>query len=264
MPTGATAHRSRAVRAALRDRRVLGCILLGASVGAAGFAALAIARAVPPGTAPRAGAVWGLIAAALLAIGAALWLLPNARVPRRHAFLAAGAGLAFTLLATVAIHPDQWRSIAGHPDNAPSSFYRSASVTRLLDRLVRYADGRPILGIYLSNHYESSIIVPLQNGPSGSTGGEIISVLANGDKQVVQTKLSPGIANADGLDPDAVKPRVITAIVTGVIDGQALSDRDEVRVQVQRRNGATTYEVMTRKDGVDQPWERFDLDGKPL
>lgn len=264
MPTGASAHRSRARLAALRDRRVLGSALLGASVAAAAFAALVIARAVPPGSAPAAGQVWGLVSAALLAVGAALWLLPNAPMRRSTGFAAAGAGLVFALLATVVIHPGQWRSIAGHPDNAPGDFYRTAPVSRLLARLTTYAADRPVLGIYLSNHYESSIIVPLLHGPEGSGGGEIISVLADGDKQVVQTKLSPGIASSEGIDLAAVKPRVISTIVGRIVDDQRLGDRDEVRVQVQRRDGVVIYEVMTRKDGADQPWERFDLDGTPL
>ncbi|WP_153502710.1 hypothetical protein [Cumulibacter manganitolerans] len=254
----------RAARAVLRDRRLLGAVLLGVAAGGAAFATLAIVRAVPPDRAPAPTTGWGIASAVALAVGGGLWLLADTRLSRRAGFGGAGAGLALTLLATLVLHPGQWRSIAGHPDNSPSRFYATHAVDGLLDRLASYAADRTVLGLYLSNHYESSVIVPLAGGPAGSTGGEIISVLADGSKQTVQTKLSPGVAAADGVNLDAVRPRVVAAVVQQVSRQQRLGDRDEVRVQIQNRGGATRLEVLPRRAGVDQPWRYFDLDGEPI
>lgn len=262
------AHPRRAAHAVphavLGDRRLLGGVLLGAAVGAAIFAVLAILRAVPPDSVPPAGTAWGVASAVCLAAGGAAWLLPAGPLRWRFGLAGAGAGLALALLATLVLHPGQWRSIAGHPDNAPDRFYAADAVGELLDRLTAYAGNRTILGLYLSNHYESSVIVPLTGGPVGSRGGEIISVLADGTTQVVQTTLSPGVAGADGVDPAAVRPRVIAAVVRDVSREQRLGDRDEVRIQIQNRDGSTRIEVLSRKAGVDQRWMRFNLDGQPL
>lgn len=264
MPSRSAPGRHRGLSDHLGDLQLLGFALLGGAITAAGFGFLIYLRAVPEGSRPLAGPVWLLVAVALTALGAAFWLFSNSRPTRRHSLLALAAGLILTLLISAVSSTGHWRSIAGHPDNAPSTFYAEDNVDQLLQRLVEHAGGRPILGIYLSNHYESSVIVPLVGGPSGSSGGEIISELPDGEVQVVQTKLSPGIAAGEGLDTADLDPAVIAQIAAESAKEAGLDDRDEVRVQAQRRDGVTAYDVMTRKRGVDQPWLRFDLDGERL
>ena len=131
---------------------------MGAALGTVAFSVAVATRAVPAGSHPAAVTGWGIAGLALLAGGGALWFLTRAPVRPGRAFAAAGAGLALALVATVVDLP-AWRSIVGDPDNAPARYYQAATVEPVLRQLVTLAAGRPVVGIYLSNHYESSVMV---------------------------------------------------------------------------------------------------------
>lgn len=275
MPARAVPRRTDGAKRATR-LRMAGAALGGAGVVAAGFATLVRVRAVPPGSSNGLAIGW-LIAAGVLLVAAAVCAVLGSTAPpgASRAVLASGAaGLCIALVVSGIAHGDQWRTIAGRPDNAPAAFYTASRVEQMLDRLVDYASGRPILGLYLSNHYESSVLVPAAaSAPgtgdadasegSGGSDGEIISLLPDGARQVLATKLSPGVASSAGLDPAELSGEVIAKIAHSVADEMRLGARDEIRVQAQRRNGIARYEVLARKDGADQPWRYFGLDGVP-
>ena len=68
-------------------------------------------------------------------------------------------------------------------------------------------------------------------------------------------------AAADGVPVGDVDFTVVPKIAADVYAELGLGPRDEIRIQLQTRDGETTFGVLARRSGTDQPWRYFDLDG---
>lgn len=245
-------------------RWAIGAVLVGVAMVAVVYGALGVTLAAPHDHRPAEALVWAGIGLAAAGVGSALLAMSGVRRSWRDAVLPVAAGLVAALALTAATGWGVWRTIAGSPPNRAAAFYSAEHVLPIVDRLIEHAGDRPILGIYLSNHYECSVVVPLTGGPSGSRGGEIFSIYPDGSATTVQTSLSEGLATGDGVPVDSLDLAVIPEIAEQVAADQGVGPRDEIRIQLQTRNGETSYGVLTRIDGEDQPWVWFDADGNRL
>lgn len=228
------------------------------------YGALGLTLAVPRDHRPAAALVWAGVGLAAAAIGSALLATTGVRRSVRQALPPVAAGLVGALLLTATTGWGVWRTIAGSPPNQAGEFYAADHIRPVVDRLIAHAGDRPILGIYLSNHYECSVVIPLSGGPSGSRGGEIFSIHPDASTTSVQTSLSECLAAGDGVPVASLDLDVIPTVAAQVVSDQGVGPRDEVRIQLQTRDGVTTYGVLTRLDGADQPWVYFDATGRKL